>query len=70
MSVITQGPQKRLRDIDWVAAFYGCSTHEIRRRKRLGLIPRPIRPGGRKLFWIESDLESDVELKKQGAAAA
>jgi hypothetical protein len=54
-----------LLDIDATADYYGCTSHEIRRRHRRGLMPRGLRPGGNKLFWDERDLDADIEAQKQ-----
>jgi predicted DNA-binding transcriptional regulator AlpA len=53
--------QSRAVDIKFVAEYRGCSTHEIRRLKRVGQMPAPLKTGGRRLYWRLGDIVAWVE---------
>jgi hypothetical protein len=46
--------------IEFVADYRGCSVHEIRRLKRLGQMPAPLKTGGRR--WRHTQEGRDVSL--------
>ncbi|MGY3344680.1 MULTISPECIES: helix-turn-helix transcriptional regulator [unclassified Bradyrhizobium] len=47
--------------IEFVADYRGISTHEIRRLKRLGQMPAPLKTGGRRLYWRLGDIVAWVD---------
>jgi predicted DNA-binding transcriptional regulator AlpA len=61
--------KSRAVDIKFVAEYRGCSTHEIRRLKRVGQMPPPLKTGGRRLYWRLGDIVAWVEGMAQPEAA-
>jgi predicted DNA-binding transcriptional regulator AlpA len=59
----------RTVDIKFVAEYRGCTTHEIRRLKRVGQMPPPLKTGGRRLYWRLGDIVAWVEGMAQPEAA-
>jgi predicted DNA-binding transcriptional regulator AlpA len=68
-SIPERAAMNRAVDIEFVAEFRGCSTHEIRRLKRTGQMPPPLRTGGRRLYWRLADIVAWVEGMAQPTAA-
>ncbi|MGY4351236.1 putative DNA-binding transcriptional regulator AlpA [Bradyrhizobium sp. GM7.3] len=65
MTSFTNIPERaalsRAVPIEFVAEYRGCSTYEIRRLKRLGQMPAPLKTGGRRLYWRLSDVVAWVD---------
>ena len=58
----------RLIDINQLAERIGLKPKTIRNRLHDGTLPfRPVKQGGRKNFWLESDIDKYIEelIKKQ-----
>lgn len=65
-----QAALSRAVPIEFVAEYRGCSTHEIRRLKRLGKTPKPLNTGGRRLYWRLGDVVAWVNGMAEEDAAA
>jgi len=62
--------RKKLINSAVAAELRGVTVHELRRLKKAGEFPTPMKPGGHACFWQLGDVLDHIEdLKKRAAPA-